>query len=125
MLGHEAVTAGIAGPEIADDVVGKKSGSFRSHHGVSANRARRQIASARVGVGRDGRQDFSNCCHRDLLCDLNLRPAYTDLFDVVATEMRWFYDIWPLKTFAMQRIVVSRINFSQRFSDLHSGSSCP
>jgi hypothetical protein len=108
MLGHETVTAGIAGPEIADDVVGKKSRSFRSHHGVSANRARRQIASARVGVGRDGRADFSNCCHRDLLCDLKLGLAYTDLFDVVATEMRWFYDIWLFKNFAMQRILLSR-----------------
>src|SRR6266850_6450605 len=67
MLGHKTVTAGIAGPEIADDVVGNKSGSFRSHHGVRANRAGRQIASARVGVSRDGRQDFSNCRHRDLL----------------------------------------------------------
>ena len=67
MLGHEAIAAGIAGPEIADDVVGNISGSFRGDHGVGANRAGRQIASARVGVGRDGRQDFSDCWHRDLL----------------------------------------------------------
>ena len=41
MLGHEAVTAGIAGPEIADDVIGKISRSFRSYHGVCANRTGR------------------------------------------------------------------------------------
>jgi hypothetical protein len=32
MLGHEAVTAGVAGPEIADDVVGNIGGGFRGHH---------------------------------------------------------------------------------------------
>jgi hypothetical protein len=39
--------------------------------------------------------------------------------------MRWFYDIWLLKNFAMQRILLSRINFRQRDSDLRGGSSCP
>ena len=67
VLGHETITAGIAGPEIADDVVGQIGGRFRRHHGIGANRAGRQITSARVGVRRDGRQDFSNCWHRDLL----------------------------------------------------------
>ena len=32
VLGHETVTAGIAGPEIADDVVGQISGRFCRHH---------------------------------------------------------------------------------------------
>ena len=67
MLGDEAVTAGIAGPEIADEIVGEEGGSFRGHHGIRANRACRQITSTRVGVRRYGRQDFSDCWHRDLL----------------------------------------------------------
>ena len=49
MLGHETVTAGVAGPEIADHVVGEVGGSFRGHHGVGAHRAGRQITSARIG----------------------------------------------------------------------------
>ena len=32
MLGHKTVTASIAGPEIADHVVGNVSGCFRGHH---------------------------------------------------------------------------------------------
>ena|ERR1017187_8147476 len=32
VLGHETVAAGIAGPEIADDVVGNVGGSFRGYH---------------------------------------------------------------------------------------------
>ena len=67
MLGHESVTAGIAGPEIADDVIGDESGSFRGHHRVGANRASRQVAPTRAGLRRDGRQHFDNCWHRDLL----------------------------------------------------------
>ena len=67
MLGHEAVTAGVAGPEIADHVVVQVGGSFRSHHGVGTHRAGRQITAARVGPRRYGRQDFSNSWHRDLL----------------------------------------------------------
>ena len=66
MLGHEPVATGVAGPEIADDIVGNKGGSLRRHHGIGANRAGRQIAYARVTVRRDGRQDFSKCWHRDL-----------------------------------------------------------
>src|SRR6478735_3506125 len=96
MFGHETVTAGIAGPEIADDGVVEVGRSLRRDHGVRANRTGRQITSARVGVRRDG-QDFSNCWHRDLLCVLNrgsglilLVEAYTDLFDDVATQMRTF-----------------------------------
>jgi hypothetical protein len=41
VFGHETVTAGIAGPQIADDVVGKISGGFRGYHGVRANRTGR------------------------------------------------------------------------------------
>src|ERR1700723_3529130 len=67
VLGHEAIAASVAGPEITDDIFGKISRSFRSDHGIGANRAGRQIGSARVGFTRDGRQDFSNCWHRDLL----------------------------------------------------------
>jgi hypothetical protein len=32
MLGHETVTTGVAGPEIADEIVGEIGGSFRRHH---------------------------------------------------------------------------------------------
>ena len=67
MFGHEAVTAGVAGPEIADHVVVEVGGSFRSHHGVGTHRARRQITATRIGPIRYGRQDFSNSWHRDLL----------------------------------------------------------
>src|SRR5258708_5091955 len=60
VLGYETVTTGIAGPEIADDVVGNVGGSFGSYHGICANRAGRHIASARIGMTRFGRQDCSN-----------------------------------------------------------------
>ena len=63
MPGHEAVTAGVAGPEIADYVIVEVGGSFSSHHGVSAHRARRQITATRIGLERYGRQDFSNSWH--------------------------------------------------------------
>ena len=48
MLGHESVTAGVAGPEIANHVIVEISGSFRCYHGVSTHRARRQITAARI-----------------------------------------------------------------------------
>ena len=32
MSGDEAIAAGVAGPEIADDVVGDIGGRFRGHH---------------------------------------------------------------------------------------------
>src|SRR3981081_1673140 len=79
MLGYESVTTGIASPEIADDVVGHESRSLRSYHGTGANCASRQIASARIGIGRHGRQHFSNCWHRGLLCDLDLSLKYTPI----------------------------------------------
>ena len=43
MLGHESVTAGVAGPEITDHVVVEIGGSFRCHHAIGTHRARRQI----------------------------------------------------------------------------------
>src|SRR5271155_4307354 len=104
MLGHETVAAGIAGPEIADDVVGKIGRRFRGYHGVRTNRACRQIRSARIGMGRDGRQDFSSSCHRDLLTSRNTRRSYSNLFEDVATQMRSIYVIWRRYGFAMQRI---------------------
>jgi len=54
MLGHKAVTTGVAGPEIADDVVRQVGGRFGSHHGVGADRAGWQIAPAGIGSVRDG-----------------------------------------------------------------------
>src|ERR1700691_4342405 len=50
MLGHESVTAGIAGPEIADEIVGKIGGSFRGYHRVRTHRAGRQLTSTGVTV---------------------------------------------------------------------------
>ena len=94
MFGHESVTAGVAGPEIADDVIVEVGGSFRSHHGISAHRARRQITAAGVGPGRYGRQDFSNSWHRRLRSEPQLTTkVYTKFFDDVATQMRSFRDI--------------------------------
>jgi hypothetical protein len=52
-------------------------------------------------------------------CDLNLRITYTDLFDDVATQLRWFYVICPLKDFALQRI------FHRQDSGLHPGMGYP
>ena len=72
VLGDKTIAAGVAGPEIADDVVGNIGGRFRSDHGIRANRASRQVASTRAWLSRDGRQDFSNCWHRDLLAIRNL-----------------------------------------------------
>src|SRR6266496_5763315 len=74
MLGDEAVTAGVAGPEIRDDMIAEIRGRFRGDHGIRANRAGRQITSARVRLRRDNRQDFSDGWHRDLLCVLNREP---------------------------------------------------
>ena len=67
MLRDEAVTAGVAGPEVADDAVRRIGGRFRGNHRIRANRARGKIASARRGMRSQGRQDFSSCWHRDLL----------------------------------------------------------
>ena len=67
MLGHETVTAGVAGPEVADHVIVEVGGSFRCYHGIGTHGAGRQITSSRIGPRRYGRQDFSNCWHRDLL----------------------------------------------------------
>jgi len=66
MFGHEAVTAGVAGPEIADHVVVEVGGSFRCHHGVGAHGARRQITTTRIRLKRDSRPDCSSSWHRDL-----------------------------------------------------------
>jgi hypothetical protein len=66
MFGYETVTTGIAGPEITDHVVVQVGGSFRGYHGVRTHRAGRQITPARVWPRGNGRQDFSNCWHRDL-----------------------------------------------------------
>src|SRR3954452_10069169 len=74
MLADAAVTAGVAGPELRDDMVGQVRGRFRGDHGIRANRAGRQITSARVGLRRDKRQDFSDGWHRDLLWFLNREP---------------------------------------------------
>lgn len=67
MLRHEAVAAGVAGPEIADDALFNKCGGFCCDHRIGADRASRQIASTRCRTRGFGRQDFSNCWHRDLL----------------------------------------------------------
>ena len=67
MLGDESVAAGIACPEIADLVIVDIGGRFGGYHGVRTYRAGGKIAPARIRLRRDGRQDFSNCCHRDLL----------------------------------------------------------
>ena len=67
VLGDEPITTGIAGPEVADDVVGDESRCFGGDHRVSANGASREVTPTRAGPRRDGRQDFSNCWHRDLL----------------------------------------------------------
>ena len=109
MLGHETVTAGIAGPEIADHVVVKVGGSFRCHHGIGTHRACRQIRSTRIRPKRYSRPDFSKCCHRDLLRDLNLKAqlttkVYTELFDDVATQMR-SWTKFLRSDFALQRII--------------------
>ena len=64
MLGDEAITAGIAGPEIRDHVIVEVGGRFRGYHGVRTHRAGGESAPARIGLRRDGRQDFSNSCHR-------------------------------------------------------------
>lgn len=64
VLGHEAVSAGIASPEITNQIVRQIGGRLRSHHGVCTDRAGRQITPARIGVRRDGRQDLSNSWHR-------------------------------------------------------------
>jgi hypothetical protein len=65
--GYESVTAGIAGPEIADDIFGNISRRFCGHHRICTDRTGRQIASARIRSGRESRQTFSNRWHRDLL----------------------------------------------------------
>ena len=67
MFGYESVTAGVASPEIADEVLVQVGGRFRGHHRIGTNGTSRQITSTRVGARRCGRQDFSNCWHRDLL----------------------------------------------------------
>ncbi len=90
MLGDKTITTSVARPEIANDVVGEIGRGLRRNHGIGAYETGRQITSTRVGVRRDGRANFSNCWHRDLPCDLNLGTTYTDLFDDVATQMRWF-----------------------------------
>src|SRR6202047_2238024 len=85
MFGYESVTAGVTGPEVADEVLVQVGGRFRGHHGIGTDSTGRQITSTRVGARRDGRQDFSNCWHRDLLCGLTLAhwiwaehwPSYT------------------------------------------------
>jgi hypothetical protein len=44
MLGHEAVTADIASPEIVDGVI-VEVGSYGGHHRLRANRAGREIVT--------------------------------------------------------------------------------
>jgi hypothetical protein len=66
VLGHETIAAGIAGPEIADDVIEEISGSFGSHHGICANRASWKIASTWIRMALLGRQDFGSCRHHEL-----------------------------------------------------------
>ena len=61
VLGHETVTASVARPEIADEIIVQIGGGFGRHHGVRANRTSRQIAPARIGMRRGGRQNFSFC----------------------------------------------------------------
>lgn len=72
MIGDKAVAAGIAGPQIADDIVRKESRGLRGDHAVGADRAGREIGAARrrarrilmgrlVLMGRLGRADFSGC----------------------------------------------------------------
>jgi hypothetical protein len=101
MFGYESVTAGVTGPEVADEVLVQVGGRFGGHHGIGTDSASRQITSTRVGARRDGRQDFSNCWHRDLLCGLTLAHwiwaerltltnLYTEFFEDVATQMRCF-----------------------------------
>ena len=46
MLGHEPVAAGIAGPEVTDNVFRQIGGAFRRYHGVGTNGADRQITPA-------------------------------------------------------------------------------
>ena len=67
MLGHKARPAGVAGPEIADDVFSQLGRRFRGHHRIRANRAGRKITTAGIATMSGGRQDFSKCWHRDLL----------------------------------------------------------
>src|SRR3954453_9836695 len=67
MLGHKTITASVAGPQIAHNVIGEIGGRFRSYHGVRTNKAHGQIAAARRGMRHTGRQGVSNCRHRDLL----------------------------------------------------------
>jgi hypothetical protein len=78
MFGYETVTTGVAGPEIADQMVVQVGGCFRGYHGVSTHRAGRQIAPARIRPGGNSRQDFSNCWHLDLpvILDLSLTVAF-------------------------------------------------
>ena len=61
VLGDEAVAAIVAGPEIADHMVGDVGGSFGGDHGVGADGTGRQLAATRSAVERDGRQHFSDC----------------------------------------------------------------
>ena len=66
MFGYETVTAGVACPEIADQMVVQVGRRFRGYHGVRTYRAGRQITPAWVWLRGNGRQDFSNCWHLDL-----------------------------------------------------------
>src|SRR5258708_28090330 len=56
-----------------------------------------------------------------IVTSLRSEPSltYTDLFDDTATQMRSFYVIWPLCSFAMQRIA------GRPHSGLHAGTSRP
>ncbi len=98
MLRHKTVTTGLARPEIADGVFRQESRGFGCNHGIRADSAGRQIASARCGdvrgrMLRARRHDLSNRWHRGSPHDLSLNSPYTEILDDVATQMRWFQEM--------------------------------